>query len=229
MADSGEEDPEEDQSVPGKFVEQYLSMDDEVIDIIDEVRRHQLNGDQNQARRKLRNLAKSRENAFKAISYSAIGTEKFFEDVEDQMGADAASKLKKTGDQYEDLQTDFQVVNREIFANRNYPITSVRGDFASRTSEDYPMLEVSAESGSVETFSIRDRCWKLLNLSYEIAEGVEIVLSDEEEIPESEIKKVREHIDNLNGAVANIEEIIESSESHDGSESGEGSETTGET
>jgi hypothetical protein len=230
MADTADAESEgEEEEVPRRFVSEYFTLEEEVLQTLDEVRKEQLKGNQMQARETLRTLAESREDAFKAISYAVVGTEDFFEDIKEQVGTEAANELKNRGEEYQDLKIDLQAVNREQMGNRKLPITDISGDFFSRSSDPYPVFESSVKSASVEVFSVRDRPWKFLNLSWELADGVSIILANEDKdvFPEDEIDSIREHLDNLREIVGDIEEELEKYEGDHESESDSGNTSQG--
>lgn len=210
--DDGEAD--EEREIPREWVEDWLTFEDRGIGILDEIQDLYLDDQFDTARAKIRNFLDARPDAFRAIHYSLIGVEEYWEDVHDQMGAEAVEHLSDISEEYDHLSLEFQIAKAEHEGPRENIITG--GEIHSINYDTYDneiYIRHSLRSGKKDLLLTNDSISNILyNGSIYIDAGVTALQRASDQglkLTQSELEILGDRLEDMESTITDISESLE--------------------
>lgn len=206
------------QAVSGTLGEAYLERQRTVDRLLDELAGLALEGDHESVRERVRAFAESNRRAFFAVALALTGSDRFYGDVEAELGVPAGDALRSVGETYDDLAEHFGIVRLEIAADRHNPVTGLDVTTTYHAEQEVPLVDYTAHSGELALFESRGSPGEVLATATYMVEATNDALDaatsgdhavateelseliDRREELESELTALRDQIDTLRQA-----------------------------
>jgi predicted nuclease with TOPRIM domain len=203
------------EEMPRVLVEEFLAREEGARALLDELERLTLEGDHDQVRERIRDLAEENRHVFYAVALSLTGSKQFYGDVEAQLGVEAADVLRDLGETYPTLAEPFGVVRTEQTRDRHNPVTELEATTTYVAEEEVPAVRYTPKSGSVELFTGKgspeevlqfasylvqattDSLDSAMDRDYSVNTEELSALIDRQEELEGELDRLRDQIDEL--------------------------------
>jgi len=204
---------QEDPTEVSSWVESYYQLEEEVAKLLDEVRDLQLQNEYRAAQERIGTFYEARSNAFKAVYYSLVGTEAFFNDVAQDVNEEAAADLQELSEEYSDLTSDFEVVSASQDTLKQAPISggAFRRKYDSEVRE--PLIEYTLYSGSMPVLEATETVGETIATSrlFVEAAGASIEQTTENSLPlsDDESEEITKATERLISSVRELEDLIE--------------------
>lgn len=153
------------QEVPRLLVEEYLQQERGARSLLDELERLHIRGEYETVRERIRNLAEHEQGVFYTVAFSIADSEQFFEDVESQMEAEVADRLRELSDSYSTLAESFEIVRTEYANDRFNLITGLEATTTYQMEEEVPLIDYTPRSGNVELYTGKKSPQELLEFT----------------------------------------------------------------
>lgn len=206
------------QAVSGTLGEAYLERRRAVDSLLDELSALALRGDHETVRERVRDFAETQRRAFFAVALALTGSDRFYGDVEAELGVDAGDALRSVGETYDDLAEHFGIVRLEVAADRHNPVTGLDVTTTYHAEQAVPLVAYTANSGEVGLYDARGSPGEVLATATYMVEATNDALEaatagdhpvateelsdliDRREELESELAILRDRIDELRQA-----------------------------
>lgn len=142
-------DHTDDGDLPGALVEEYLDRERGTRALLDELEQLTLEGEHEQVRERIRQLAEANTGVFFAVALSLTGSKQFFGDVEAQLDVTAADRLRDLPETYPTLVEPFSIVRSEQSHDRYNPVTSLNTTTTYHAEEELPLIRYAMQSGEL--------------------------------------------------------------------------------
>ena len=203
------------QEMPRVLVEELLEREEGTRALLDDLERLALEGDHDEVRERIRDLAETNQHVFYAVALALSGSKQFYGDVEAQLGVGAADVLRDLGETYPSLAEPFGLVRSEQSRERRNPVTELAARTSYAADEEVPVVEYTPKSGAVELYTGRgspeevlqfasylvqattDSLDSALDREYSVNTEELSALIDRQEELESELNRLRDQIDEL--------------------------------
>jgi len=143
------------QVTPTELARAYQSYEKGGRALLDDLERERLEGNHEAVRERVRTLAETEQKVFLGLSLALNDTERFFAEVESNLGPDVAAEFGEIRDAYPSLAETFRLVRLEATKERRNPITSIDVRTAYSTQQDAPLVGYTVSSGNVELHEYR--------------------------------------------------------------------------
>jgi hypothetical protein len=141
--------------VPGAIAEALLERERGVRALLDELDELALRGDHTAVRERIRAFAETDQHAFFGVAFTLTDSDRFFGDVEAELGVRPADTLRELAETYPRLAEPFGVVRMEVAGERHNPVTGIDVTTSYHTEAAVPMVEYALESGQVTLYESR--------------------------------------------------------------------------
>ncbi|MXR50840.1 hypothetical protein GRX03_04365 [Halovenus sp. WSH3] len=201
------------QDMPGALVEEYLKRERGTLALLDELEQLSIEGEHEQLRERIRRFAEHNQQVFYTVALSLTGSEKFFGDVESQLGGEAADKLRELSDTYPTLAEPFSLVRMEVASDRYNPLTGLDVTTTYHSQEEVPMVSYTAYSGGVDLYEYRGSPEEVLqSASYLVQatnDSLEAALQQDHSVNTDELSELIDRREKLESELNYLHDLID--------------------
>ncbi|WP_256288341.1 hypothetical protein [Halobellus inordinatus] len=200
-----------------QYYEQYEQLEGTIQNLLDDLLRARISGNDTKVRQELRSLARSERDAYRFLMYS-MNLDNSYEELlrGDSEGEEVLETAQNINQKYSRLLPSLSAAYLEVFGERLNPITSYDYEPGYRSEYAEPMIYFEASTGDLDLFETRVSSSVGLHLSRSIIEGINETLSTVIEndflIDESEYENLVEVNEDIKEKVEEIDDKMESLE-----------------
>jgi len=199
--------------MPGALVEKYLERERGTLALLDELEKLSIEGDHETLRERIRQFAEENQQVFYAVALALTGSEKFFGDVESQLGGDPADRLRDLSETYPSLAEPFSLVRMEISSERYNPLTGLDVTTTYHSQEEVPLVSYTAYSGGVDLFEYRGSPEEVLqSASYLVQatnDSLEAALQQDHSVNTDELSELIDRREKLESELNYLHDLID--------------------
>jgi hypothetical protein len=200
---------------PRSWVEQFISSENSVRRVLDEVQEQYLIGEYKTAREQLRSLARTESDLFRVAALAVLDADGFYEDLRDQYDemSPPVDTLESFGSQYADISEEFELVFRELAQGFYNPSPSVARQFRYSEPMSLPRLAFDLYSADLKLCQFEHPPSQALILAGLVVDGVAELLektnTNNDEVAQSEIDRAQSIIEQVSQDVEPVGEQLE--------------------
>lgn len=143
------------EDVPGALAEALLEREHGVRALLEDLDELALRGEHAAVRERIRAVADADQRAFFGVALALTDSDRFFGDVEAELGVGPADTLRELAETYPRLAEPFGIVRMEVAGDRHNPVTGIDVTTSYHADEAVPMIEYALESGRVALYESR--------------------------------------------------------------------------
>lgn len=201
------------QEMPGALVEAYLDRERGALSLLDELEQLSIQGEHERTRERIRTFAENEQQVFYTVALALTGSEKFFGDVESQLGVEPADKLRELADTYPGLTEPFNLVRMEVSNDRYNPLTGLDVTTTYHSQEEVPLVAYTAHSGSVDLYEYRGSPQEVLqSASYLVQatnDSLEAALQQDHSVNTDELGELIDRREKLESELNHLHDLID--------------------
>lgn len=164
-------------------------------------------------RERVRNLAERDEAVFYTVAFSLAESDHFFGDVEAQLDASAADRLRDLAATYSGLTEPFAVVRTEVAEDRRNPVTDLHYSVSYHRGVESPIVTYGPQSGRRELFESRGTPSELLHLSADLVEAatdaLEVALDEGYSVNTEELSDLIDRREDLESSLSRLRDDLD--------------------
>jgi hypothetical protein len=177
--------------IPAAIVEAFLEHERGTRALLDDVEKLAVEGRHGEVRERIRALADTDEAVFYTVAFSLAGADRFFGDVEAQLGGTAADRLRDLAETYPSLAEPFAVVRTEVSEDRKNPVTDTSYSVSYHHGLEAPVVTYSPLSGRLDLYESRGTPSELLHLAADLVtastDALEVAMENDHSVNTEEL------------------------------------------
>lgn len=198
------------------WLDEFSAYQTQVLDLLDEIKEHNIKNEHQKSLDKTRVLADSNEGIFQLIAYALFETDDLIPFLEENFSEgyeDTISHIEYIIDNYKVLNPLLRVVYMERFMNRYKPITTYDSSINYSESDQTPLIRYIAKSGGVPAFetqiSSSVAMFMATSMIGTVNDSLEWVLGEDMEVASEELDQFKEVSGTLREFVDDYEKLVE--------------------
>jgi len=199
--------------IPGAIVEAFLERERGTRALLDELEKLAIEGRNDEVRERIRAIAETDEAVFYAVAFSLAGADAFFGDVEADLGATAADRLRDLAETYPTLAEPFAVVRTEASEDRKNPVTDTSYSVSYHHGLESPVVTYSPLSGQRELYESRGTPSELLHLAADLAtastDALEVAMENDHTVNTEELSDLIDRREALESSLSRLRDDLD--------------------
>jgi len=219
---SGSSPPDSDDDLdeePSKILEsadKFISYEQYIIDLFEEVSDSHIRGDSEKARQKLRKFGSEHPKVLRIIKYTLQDFDEFFEDVQEHRSEAVFDRFNSFQRQFSDLGREVSAVLAEVDDEQKSPLTSYDTNLYQTDNSGGPLVSYRAKSGESILVDTRVTFPHFAFLGGSIFEALDLNINDLDDYKKLEKEEQEEVLEALDACESHIENIREALSEMDG-------------